>query len=78
MPGEELKRHVTPVDVAFFVLEGRGEVEIGKEREMVGKDTMVESPAGIPHLWRNPSDGPLRLLVMKLPRSGERTKLAGP
>lgn len=28
-PGERLKRHVTPVDVIFYVLEGRGTVEIG-------------------------------------------------
>ncbi len=28
-PGQSLKRHITPVDVAFYVLEGRGTVEIG-------------------------------------------------
>ena len=32
-PGESLKRHITPVDVAFYVLEGEGIVEIGKEVE---------------------------------------------
>ncbi len=28
-PGQSLKRHITPVDVAFYVLEGKGTVEIG-------------------------------------------------
>lgn len=74
-PGQALKKHVTPVDVAFYVLEGLGEVEIGEEKETVSRDTMVESPAGIPHLWRNTGDIPLRLLVMKLPRPTEKSKL---
>jgi quercetin dioxygenase-like cupin family protein len=30
-PGEALKRHLTPVDAFFYVLEGNGIVEIGKE-----------------------------------------------
>jgi mannose-6-phosphate isomerase-like protein (cupin superfamily) len=74
-PGQALKKHVTPVDVAFYVLEGRGEVEIGEEKETVGQDTMVESPKGIPHLWRNVADGPLRIMVIKLPRPVEKSKM---
>lgn len=74
-PGQELKRHITPVDVAFFVLEGQGEVEIGEEKEIFGMDTMIESPKGIPHLWRNVGSGPLRILVMKLPKPIESSKL---
>ena len=30
--GESLRRHITPVDVFFYVLEGRGVVEIGDEK----------------------------------------------
>jgi quercetin dioxygenase-like cupin family protein len=74
-PGQALKKHITPVDVAFYVLEGRGEVEIGEEKEVVSQDTMVESPKGIPHLWRNTGDRPLRILVMKLPRPTEKSKM---
>ena len=48
-PGESLKRHMTPVDVLFYVLEGTGTVEIGEERETVGPDSLIESPARIPH-----------------------------
>ena len=28
-PGESLKRHITPVDVFFYVLESKGVVEVG-------------------------------------------------
>ena len=31
-PGQSLKKHITPVDVAFYVLRGIGIVEIGKEK----------------------------------------------
>lgn len=48
-PGESLKKHVTPVDVIFYVLEGEGVVEIGDERQRVGSDTLIDSPAKIPH-----------------------------
>ena len=55
-PGESLRKHVTPVDVFFYTLEGTGVVEIGDERQSVAKDSVVESPAMIPHTWRNESD----------------------
>ncbi|HII76140.1 MAG TPA: cupin domain-containing protein [Methanolinea sp.] len=74
-PGESLKKHATPVDVFFYVLEGTGIVEIGQERETVGKDTLVESPARIPHRWINESRGVFRVLVVKVPRPTEETKL---
>ncbi|MCU0631385.1 MAG: cupin domain-containing protein [Methanolinea sp.] len=74
-PGESLKRHMTPVDVFFYVLEGTGIVEIGQEKETVGKDTLVESPARIPHRWINESESVFRVLVVKVPRPTEETKL---
>lgn len=73
-PGEALKKHITPVDVVFYVLEGRGIVEIGEERAEVGPDTLIESPAKIPHRWMNDSHGMLRILVVKTPRPKEATK----
>ena len=74
-PGEALKRHITPVDVFFYVLEGESVIEIGDERETVGKDRIVESPARIPHRWSNESDRVFRVLVVKVPRPTEETKL---
>lgn len=74
-PGESLKKHMTPVDVVFYVLEGTGTIEIGDEWEKVGKDTLVESPAQIPHRWINESDSVFRALVIKVPKPTEETKL---
>ncbi|MBC7107670.1 MAG: cupin domain-containing protein [Methanomassiliicoccales archaeon] len=46
-PGESLKKHTTPVDVFFYILEGRGVVEIGDEHQKVEKDMLIESPKGV-------------------------------
>ena len=74
-PGESLKKHMTPVDVFFYVLEGTGIVEIGEERAEVTKDKLVESPARIPHRWINKSNEVFRVLVIKVPKPTEETKL---
>ncbi len=74
-PGESLKKHSTPVDVFFYVLEGTGVVEIGEERKEVGPDTLIDSPAKIPHCWYNESDKLFRVLVVKVPRPTESTRL---
>jgi quercetin dioxygenase-like cupin family protein len=74
-PGEALKKHITPVDVFFYVLEGIGQVEIGDEKQRVSKDMLVESPARIPHTWSNESEEIFRVLVVKVPKPTEETKL---
>jgi len=74
-PGEALKKHITPVDVFFYVLEGTGVIEIGDEKKTVEKDMLVESPAKIPHRWANESKAVFRVLVVKVPRPAEETKL---
>ena len=70
-----MKRHITPVDVFFYVLEGKGIVEIGDEKKEVGSDTLIESPAKILHCWYNESNEILRILVVKTPRPTEAAKL---
>jgi quercetin dioxygenase-like cupin family protein len=72
-PGQALKRHITPVDVAFYVLEGTGVVEVGEEKQQVAKDTLVESPKDIVHCWYNESDAPLRFMVVKAPKPTRKT-----
>jgi mannose-6-phosphate isomerase-like protein (cupin superfamily) len=54
-PGESLKKHVTPVDVCFYVLDGEGHVIIGEEEAIVVKDQLVFSPARVPHKLLNAS-----------------------
>jgi len=72
-PGESLKRHITPVDVAFYVLQGSGVVEIGEEKQSVGPNTLVESPKDIVHCWYNESPEMLRFMVIKAPRPAGKT-----
>ncbi len=74
-PGEGLKPHITPVDVCFYVLHGRGRVEIGEEQREVGADALVESPGDIRHRWENTGDEPLAVLVIKTPRPTSQTRL---
>ncbi|MCW4022881.1 MAG: cupin domain-containing protein [archaeon] len=73
--GESLRRHITPVDVFFYVLEGQGTVEIGEEKQQVEKDSIIHSPAKIVHCWYNTTDKPLRILVAKTPKPKESTIL---
>jgi mannose-6-phosphate isomerase-like protein (cupin superfamily) len=68
-PGQALKKHTTPVDVFFYILEGKGIVEVGEEAHEVTKDTVIDSPKGIPHLLRNTGEGTFRFLVVKLPKT---------
>ncbi|MCK5849202.1 MAG: cupin domain-containing protein [Caldisericia bacterium] len=72
-PGQSLKKHITPVDVAFYVLEGTGIVEVGDETETVNKDTLVESPKDIVHCWFNESDEDLVFMIIKAPRPNKKT-----
>lgn len=74
-PGDSLKKHITPVDVFFYVLEGRGVVEIGEEKQEVSVDHIIESPAGIVHCWYNNGEDVLKILVVKVPRPENITKI---
>ena len=73
-PGQSLKKHITPVDVAFYVLRGKGIVEVGKEKEEVEANTLIESPKDIVHCWYNESDEELSFMVIKVPKPARETK----
>ena len=73
--GETLKKHVTPVDVMFYILEGTGKVEIGDEVQEVSRDMVIESPARVPHRLFNESSLEFRFLVMKMPKPVSTTKV---
>ena len=74
-PGEAVKKHITPVDVNFYILEGDGVVEIGKEREEITKDQLIFSPAKVAHRLLNESDKNFRFLVIKTPTPTTETKI---
>lgn len=65
--GDTIAKHVASLDICFFVLEGKGIVEIGDESKEVEANTLIESPANTGHGWRNGSDAILRILVIKTP-----------
>jgi quercetin dioxygenase-like cupin family protein len=67
-PCSTLPAHITPVNVAMYVLEGEPAIQIGEEIVLCPPGTMIESPKDIPHGITNPSDQIVRLLVMKLPK----------
>ena len=71
--GESLKPHITPVDVAFYVLEGSPTIMVGDEKVQVKVDDIVESPKDIVHCIYNETDADVRVLVMKLPRPTAKT-----
>lgn len=75
-PGEGLKKHVTPVDVVFYVLEGTATVEIGDSCAQVTANTLAESPANGAHRIANDTDALLRFLVIKTPRPTEATMIS--
>ena len=62
LPGDALKLHAIPGGI-FFVLEGRGIARISGEQQEVVADTLIESPARIPHRLLNESDSIFRFLA---------------
>ncbi len=73
--GQGLKPHITPVDVFFFVLEGKADILVGEETQTVGANCLVESPKDIVHCIYNNSDTVVRVLVVKAPKPKAKTKV---
>ncbi len=73
--GESLKPHITPVDVAFYILEGSPTIMVADKEIIVKKDDIIESPKNIVHCIYNRSNNDVRVLVMKLPKPTTKTKL---
>lgn len=67
-PGGFVAPHVTPVDMEFFVIEGRGSFSLGEESVEAGEGTLIPSPRGVPHGMKNLGQGLLRVLAVKNPR----------
>ena len=65
--GEAVPTHITPVDVFFHVLEGRGTVEIGEESQVVSEGQIIVSPANIPHSLKANQGKAFSVLVVKTP-----------
>lgn len=66
-PEERVEKHVTPVDVFFYVVNGQGTVEIGAETAAVQAQDIVFSPKNVPHALQAAEDAPFEVLVVKTP-----------
>ncbi|MCK9556648.1 MAG: cupin domain-containing protein [Candidatus Cloacimonetes bacterium] len=67
-PKAHLKAHKTPVNVAFYVIEGNATVTIGEETNTFPAGTIIDSPKDIPHAVTNEGDSVMRILVVKMPK----------
>jgi quercetin dioxygenase-like cupin family protein len=70
-PGGFVAPHVTPVDMEFFVIEGKGTFLLGEESTEAGEGVLIPSPRGVPHGMRNEGPGMLRVLAIKNPRPAD-------
>ena len=43
-PGDELGKHKVPVNVFFYVINGKGTIGIGEEEEVVTEDQIIVCP----------------------------------
>jgi len=64
-PGGVMEAHSMPVDVLFYVLEGNGNLYVNDIQYLLSKDEFIEVPKAAMRFWRNESDAPLNLLVIK-------------
>jgi mannose-6-phosphate isomerase-like protein (cupin superfamily) len=74
-PGESLKPHKTPVDVFFYILEGKPTVQVGDEKIQCEQDNLIESPKEIVHCISNETEVNARILVVKSPKPTTSAKI---
>ncbi|HRZ78732.1 MAG TPA: cupin domain-containing protein [bacterium] len=64
-PGSSLRPHDMPCKVAFFVIEGSGTLTYGDRVEVFNAGEMVHLKPGTERYWRNRTDKPFKVLVIK-------------
>ncbi len=68
-PGAEIPAHSLPQAVSFYVLKGTGTCQVSGSDIPAATGDMLECPPGVPRGWRNDSDAPLEVLVIKRAQS---------
>ncbi len=63
------RKHLSPVDVWIYVIEGEGIAEREEEKEKIVKGDLIFSPSGNPHKIINTGEGFLEILIIKIPKS---------
>ncbi len=67
-PGAEIPAHSLPLAVSFYVLKGHGTCHVSGTEIPAVAGEMLECPPDAPRGWRNDSDAPLEVLVIKRSR----------
>lgn len=64
-PGEGMAPHVQPMDVVFFILSGRGILELENRIIESTEKSCIFVKAGVQRTWKNSGPGDFSLLVIK-------------
>ncbi len=64
--GAILDRHKNPTDVVFFIVCGKGILEVGDNRYVLTENTCIQVEANLERGWINSGKGDLILLVIKI------------
>jgi quercetin dioxygenase-like cupin family protein len=62
---EQTVRHIPPVDVLLYILEGEPTVEVGEEKQPVATESYVECPADSIFCMYNETEYKVRFLIIK-------------
>jgi len=68
-PEEVIDAHELPIKVIFIVLEGKGEISINDEKEVVSENCLIEVPPGANRGWKAIGDKELRIAAIKLQKT---------
>ena len=65
-PGEIIERHINPVDVIFYILEGKALLENEDKHVLVKKDDCIKVAAGTERSFNNISVSGFKVMVIKI------------
>lgn len=65
-PGEKLEKHTNPFDVIFFVIEGKGVLDVENEKIQLNATDTLKISSEKNRSWENTYTNDLRILVIKL------------
>jgi quercetin dioxygenase-like cupin family protein len=65
-PGEVLEMHSNPVDVVFYLIDGKGTFITEAAETIIEKDSCFRINAGLLRGWKNNSNIDLKILVFKI------------
>jgi len=65
LPEDKIELHKNKIDVIFYVLEGKGELQVELEKVFIEKGSCVEVKKDLNRSWENKGDSPLCLMAIK-------------